>query len=114
LVLNLPPHHPQQAKFSKALNVSRVERFLDYMQVKATPRFIESLNKLDTAIKQRVLHKTTELADNPYDGKMLRSELRGLFSLRVGDYRIIYWVDDKENIVWLVNVGHRRRVYERV
>jgi len=84
------------------------------MQVKATPRFVKSLNKLDTAIKQRVLHKTTELADNPYDGKMLRSELRGLFSLRVGDYRIIYWVDEKENIVWLVNVGHRRRVYERV
>ena len=94
--------------------MSRVERFLDYMQVKATPRFVKSLNKLDTAVKQRILHKATELADSPYDGKMLRGELRGLFSLRVGDYRIIYWIDEKENTVWLINVGHRRKVYERV
>jgi mRNA interferase RelE/StbE len=84
------------------------------MRVKATPRFVRSLNKPDTAVKQRILHKATELADDPYDGKMLRGELRGLFSLRVGDYRIIYWIDEKENTVWLVNVGHRRIVYERV
>lgn len=49
----------------------RVERFLDYMQVKAKPRLVKSLKKLDTAVRQRILHKATELADNPYDGKCL-------------------------------------------
>ena len=84
------------------------------MQVKATPRFIKSLNKLDTLIKRRILDKASELADNPYRGKMLRGELRGLFSMRVGDYRVIYLINEKEDIIWLVNVDHRKRVYGRV
>jgi mRNA interferase RelE/StbE len=84
------------------------------MQVKATPLFIRSLDKLDAAIKRRILNKTGELAVDPYEGKMLKGELSGLFSLRVGDYRVIYWVDEKEDTVWLVNVGHRKRIYGRV
>ena len=84
------------------------------MQVKATSRFIKSLDKLDASIKRRILDKVTGLTDNPYDGKMLRGELRGLFSLRVGNYRVIYWIDEKESIVWLINIGHRKRIYERV
>lgn len=83
------------------------------MQVKATPRFIKSLDKLDVAIKRRIMGKASELANDPYKGKMLRGKLSGLFSLRVGDYRTIYWVDEKKATVWLVDVGHRKRVYGR-
>ena len=52
--------------------------------------------------------------DGPYKGKALKGELSGLFSLRVGDYRVIYWINEKEGIVWLIDVGHRKRVYNRV
>jgi mRNA interferase RelE/StbE len=83
------------------------------MRVKATPRFIKSLDKFDAAIKRRILSKASGLADDPYAGKMLKGELSGLLSLRVGDYRTIYWVDEKESTVWLVDVGHRKRIYER-
>ena len=83
------------------------------MQVNATPRFVKSLDKLDAVVKRRILGKASELADDPYAGKMLRGELSGLFSLRVGDYRIIYWIDEKEGTVWLVDVGHRKRAYRR-
>lgn len=82
------------------------------MQVKATPRFVKSLDKLDAAVKRRILNKASELGDSPYEGKMLKGELSGLFSLRVGDYRIIYWIDEKESTVWLVDVGHRKRIYK--
>ena len=81
------------------------------MQVKATPRFIKSLDKLDAVVKRRILDKTSGLADDPYEGKMLRGELSGLFCLRVGDYRVIYWIDKKEGTVWLVDIGHRKRIY---
>lgn len=83
------------------------------MEVKATPRFIKSLGKLDKIVKRRILSKVSELADEPYEGKSLKGELSGLFSLRVGDYRVIYWIDEKEGIVWLVDVGHRKRIYAR-
>lgn len=81
------------------------------MQIKATPRFIKSLDKLDAVVKRRILDKTSLLAEDPYEGKMLRGELRGLFSLRIGDYRVIYWIDEKESTVWLVDVGPRKRIY---
>lgn len=83
------------------------------MQVKTTPQFVKSLDRLDTPVKRRILEKARELADDPHEGKMLRGELGGLFSLRVGDYRVIYWIDYKENTVWLVDVGHRKKIYRR-
>ena len=83
------------------------------MQVKATPRFIKDLGKLDAAIKRRILKETSELADDPYAGKALKGELSGLFSLRIGDYGAIYWINEKEGIVWLVDVGHRKKIYRR-
>jgi mRNA interferase RelE/StbE len=64
-------------------------------------------------VKRRILEKVRELVDNPYEGKMLKGELSGIFSLRVGDYRAIYWIDEKECVVWLVDVGHRKHVYGR-
>ncbi|MEM3503521.1 MAG: type II toxin-antitoxin system RelE/ParE family toxin [Nitrososphaeria archaeon] len=33
-------------------------------------------------------------------------------SLRIGDYRIIYMIDESKKTVILYNVGHRRTVYE--
>jgi len=43
-------------------------------------------------------------------GKPLRFTLKGLWSLRVGDYRIIYAIQGDE--VWVLNIGHRREVYQ--
>ena len=45
-------------------------------------------------------------------GKALKAELAGLWRYRVGDYRIICQIQDKEVIVLGVAVGHRRRVYK--
>ena len=42
-------------------------------------------------------------------GKPLRYNLRSLWSLRVGDYRIIYRIENEE--VHIVKIGHRRDVY---
>ena len=32
--------------------------------------------------------------------------------LRVGDYRVIYTIDNGEVVVWVVHVGHRSTVYD--
>ena len=45
-------------------------------------------------------------------GKPLRQTLRGLWSLRVGDYRIVYAIKGEE--VWVLRIWHRREVYERL
>lgn len=38
----------------------------------------------------------------------------GLYRLRVGDYRIIYCVNENELVILVIKVGHRREIYERL
>ncbi|MFJ9857483.1 type II toxin-antitoxin system RelE/ParE family toxin [Streptomyces albogriseolus] len=65
----------------------------------------------DTAL--RILVKLTQLERDPYGcnttALVSQPERR---RLRVGDYRVIYTVDDGELTVWVVQVGHRSTVYD--
>ncbi len=36
-----------------------------------------------------------------------------LYRIRVGDYRIVYQVQDTEQIVLVLSIGHRREIYRR-
>jgi len=44
-------------------------------------------------------------------GHALGRELTGRYSARVGQYRIIYWIDERERIVYVDRVDHRADVY---
>ncbi|APR98997.1 type II toxin-antitoxin system RelE family toxin [Wolbachia endosymbiont of Folsomia candida] len=47
-------------------------------------------------------------------GKQLSHEFKGYFSLRVGDYRVIYRIEVLERKVLITAIGHRRDIYKRV
>ena len=52
------------------------------------------------------------LAENPHRvGKPLRGDLRGLFSARRGEFRVIYEIFDHRIVVEVLTVAHRRDVY---
>ena len=53
------------------------------------------------------------LAENPYIGSALKGQLRGLRRVRVGDYRVVYEIQDEQLIVLVIGVAHRRDVYRR-
>ena len=52
------------------------------------------------------------LETDPYVGKPLRGNLAGKWSIRSGDYRVIYTVSENEKIVLLYDTRHRKKVYE--
>jgi len=53
------------------------------------------------------------LEQNPeYFGKPLTGNMAGLWSYRVGNFRIIYQIQNKEKVVFIITIGHRREVYE--
>lgn len=55
---------------------------------------------------------TGPLLREPYRvGKQLISPLDDRYSARRGTYRIVYRIDDKDRIVTVVDVDHRRDVY---
>ena len=72
----------------------------------------KDLRKLDSTVQRRVLRAIDSLAIDPRpDGcrKLVGSE--DAFRIRIGDYRVIYTVDDAVFIVAIESVRHRREAY---
>lgn len=70
------------------------------------------LEAIDRSLSLRILAKIEELATEPRPPGCLKLQSRGgLWRLRVGDYRVVYSVDDSEKIVDVVVIRHRRDVY---
>jgi mRNA interferase RelE/StbE len=68
--------------------------------------------KLDKKIIPVIKTAIANLADNPrpHDYKKLKGE--DAYRIRVGDYRVIYEIDDDKIIVTVVSVGHRKDIYK--
>jgi len=77
-----------------------------------TQTFQKSFRRLSKNIQPKVEAALRKVHTNPNIGKKLLGDLEGEFSLRVGAYRIIYFVD-KENNIWVETVRHRKDVYRR-
>ena len=73
----------------------------------------KQISKFDNKLKEKIRIAIEEIQGDPNAGKLLTRELRGRFSYRVGDYRIIYRVYQTEIVVLVLTVGHRRDVYEK-
>ncbi|MFH1863829.1 MAG: type II toxin-antitoxin system RelE/ParE family toxin [bacterium] len=52
-----------------------------------------------------------EIRENPHIGKPLTKELVGKYSFKVGMYRIIYRIKEKDNLIEILTAGHRSNVY---
>jgi mRNA interferase RelE/StbE len=70
------------------------------------------LEKLSDSVIERMLPKIERLMENPRPNgcrKIQGSD--NLWRIRVGDYRVIYSVDDPQRIVDIVAVRHRSEAY---
>lgn len=72
---------------------------------------LEFLNKTDQKLFGRILAKIETLSETPGEGKALVGNHKGEFSFRVSDYRIVYEIDAKQHIVFILTVKHRKHVY---
>lgn len=73
----------------------------------------KEIERLDRKAQARILRAIHSLAEDPRRASNVKS-LRGAdgsYRLRVGDYRVIYVLRDRELVVFVVRVGHRREVY---
>ena len=81
-------------------------------KVQLTSAARRSLDSLPRSILKRIHRKISGLRENPrpQDAKKLRCE-EGFLRVRVGDYRIIYGIEEDQLVVLVVRIGHRRDVY---
>ena len=59
----------------------------------------------------RVRDAIRSLAETPRPAGCRKLSGRDGWRIRVGDYRVVYGIDDQERIVTITHVGHRRDVY---
>lgn len=83
-------------------------------RVELSKRAIKELKALEAPASADVLAAIKALADDPRPAtgvKRLKGYSGQALRLRVGDYRVIYTVDDAVRVVAVVRIGHRREVY---
>jgi mRNA interferase RelE/StbE len=69
------------------------------------------LRKLPGESYERVKEAIRKLSEEPRPGGCKKLAGRDGWRIRVGDYRVIYEIDDKARIITVLHVGHRRDVY---
>ena len=69
------------------------------------------MDRLGKAIFGRVTRAILSLEADPRPHGC--TKLRGLeeYRIRVGDYRVLYTIDDRIRLIEIIAVGHRREVY---
>jgi mRNA interferase RelE/StbE len=78
-------------------------------------RALKDLKKLGRQAQEQIIGYLDERVVGSGDprrlGKALKAELAGLWRYRVGDYRILCQIQDRELIVLVIAVGHRKDIY---
>jgi mRNA interferase RelE/StbE len=69
------------------------------------------MKRLDSRVMERILDAIREASERPYLGSTLIFDERRLYKFRVGDYRLVYEIDEEKKVVLFLVVDHRRRVY---
>lgn len=71
----------------------------------------KELDRLPDEVAQRILARLTELEVNPRPADVKKLKGRSAWRIRVGDYRVIYEIQDRALQIIVITVGHRREIY---
>ena len=84
-------------------------------RVEFDERAAKELRKLAPEIRRKILVFLKERLETELDprrfGKVLTSNLAGLWRYRIEDYRVICLIQDERLVVLALKVGHRRQIY---
>lgn len=81
-------------------------------EVEITPAAKRQIKKLTTIVQRAIIERLEQLAIEPRPLGVLKMEKEeDLYRVRVGDYRIIYEIQDRVLLIVVVKVGHRSNVY---
>ncbi|MFZ0565274.1 MAG: type II toxin-antitoxin system RelE/ParE family toxin [Chlamydiales bacterium] len=75
----------------------------------------KKFNRIPNKERERIIEKIDLLAENPRPQgckKLKGNKQLPLYRVRVGDYRIIYAIEDKILLVLIIDVGNRKNIYK--
>jgi len=80
-------------------------------RVDIIPSAEKDLDKLPSRVHDRISARILSLEENPRQTGTKKLSGREQYRLRVGDYRVLYTIDDASKSVRVVGVAHRREAY---
>ncbi len=82
-------------------------------QVIFQPHAERQLKRLSPDVQSRIRTAALGLSNDPRPPGCLKMATDNLWRIRVGQYRIMYDIDNAARIVTITDVGHRSSVYRR-
>ena len=82
--------------------------FYKVIFTKSVKKDFRKIPKLDVP---KILNEIEELAKNPRSSKTKKLKGEKLYRLRVGNYRVIYDIQDNLMLIFVVKLGHRSDIY---
>jgi len=76
------------------------------------PQAEKDLDNLQIKIFNQMKNKISSLSNNPRPSGCLKLTVEEGYRLKTGDYRILYRIDDKEKIIYIYRIKHRKEVYK--
>jgi mRNA interferase RelE/StbE len=84
-------------------------------RIEFTKSAAKELRSIPKSAQKRIARKIDSLNENPPDPMQTKMKGNNPFHrLRVGDYRIVYEIQDDTLLILIIKIGHRRDVYKRL
>ncbi len=84
--------------------------------LKFTKQTEKKFDKLDSVVRKRIFAFLEERVVHQINPRIYGKQLTGIhidkWSYRIGDYRVLAQIKDKEMLILAINVGHRRDIYD--
>jgi mRNA interferase RelE/StbE len=75
----------------------------------------KALKKIPKANRKRIVDKIDSLAESPPNPDTTKMKGNNPFhKVRVGDYRIVYEIQEDVLVILVVKIGHRKNIYRNL
>jgi mRNA interferase RelE/StbE len=73
----------------------------------------KQLSKIHHQHQNQIIENIRKLSENPRPSGCKKLSARPVWRIRIGDYRVIYEINDDCLLVLVITIGHRKEVYHR-
>lgn len=80
-------------------------------KIEVIPSAQKDLDNLEKNFFEQVKNKINSLSSCPRPSKSLKLTAEEGYRLKSGDYRILYRIDDKNKIIYIYRIKHRKESY---
>ena len=84
------------------------------VKIEWTETALKDLSSIDAPIAKRIVKKLSWFSNNFSNiiPEPLTKEMKGLFKFRIGDWRVVYTIEDDRIVIQFV--GHRSQIYKQI